>query len=74
MKSFTKKIIECKLVKIEKLYNQSYKQKFFYSLQLEGIDEILILESNERFTQDVTGSKIKYKLNSENEVSDFAFL
>lgn len=72
MKAYTKRILDCKLIKVEKLYNQSEKQKFFYNLQLEGIDDLLLLESSTTLSG-IVGQKIKYKLNSDNEVSDFEF-
>jgi hypothetical protein len=73
-KTHTHKIISCKLVKVEKLYNQSQRQRYYYSLELQGIDEPLIIENEVPITPGLVGHKIKYKLNSENEVSDFEFL
>lgn len=73
-KQITKKILDCKLIKVEKLYNQSEKNKFFYNLELEGIDELLLVESNTPFEPNLKGHKIRYQLNQDNEVSNFDFL
>lgn len=67
------KINDCKLIKVEKLYNQSRPSKFFYFLELEGMEEPLLLETDSQLDTNLAGQKIKYKLNSENEVSDFEF-
>lgn len=74
MKEKAHKILDCKLIKIEKLYNQSTRNKLFYNLILEGIDEPLLIETEYPFEKGLVGHKIKYKLNAENEVSDFEFL
>lgn len=73
MKAKAHKILDCKLIKVEKLYNQSKPSKFFYNLQLEGLDEPLLLETESPIEPGLAGQKIKYKLNAENEVSDFEF-
>ena len=70
MKSYSKKIISCELIKVEKQFNKTEKQKYFYNLELEGIEDLLLVETTNQIT-DVVGKKIKYKLNSENEVSEF---
>lgn len=59
---------------MEKLFNQSAKEKYFYNLELEGIDEPLLLEVEKPLTSDLQGKKIKYKLNSDNEVSEFELI
>jgi hypothetical protein len=74
MKQKSHKITDCKLIKVEKLYNQVRPNKFFYNLILEGIDEPLLIETESQFDIDLTGAKIKYKLNEENEVSEFELL
>jgi hypothetical protein len=74
MKVKAHKILDCKLIKVEKLYNQSSKQRFYYNLTLEGFDEPLLIENENPFQLGLVGHKIKYKLNSENEVSEFEFL
>jgi hypothetical protein len=74
MKSKAHKILDCKLIKVEKLYNNRKPSKFFYNLILEGIDEPLLLETEFGLETNIIGHRIKYKLNSENEVSEFEFL
>ena len=73
-KEITKKIKDCKLVKVEKLYNQAEKQKFYYNLELDGIEELLLIESNTPIPPGISGYKIKYKLSDTNEVSQFQIL
>lgn len=74
MKQKTHKILDCKLIKVEKLYNQTKPHKLFYNLILEDIDEPLLIETEHPLEAGLVGHKIKYKLNAENEVSDFEFL
>jgi hypothetical protein len=74
MKQKTHKILDCKLIKVEKLYNQTKPHKLFYNLILEDIDEPLLVETVLPLEHNVVGHKIKYKLNAENEVSDFEFI
>ena len=74
MKQKTHKILDCKLIKVEKKYNQVKPGKFFYNLLLEDIDEPLLVETEQALPEGLVGLKIKYKLNAENEVSDFEFL
>lgn len=73
-KQVSKKILACELIKVEKLYNQSDKVRYYYNLELEGIDELLLIETTHPIEPGLVGNKIKYKLNAENEVSDFEFL
>ena len=74
MKAKSHLILSCVLIKMEKLFNQSAKEKYFYNLELEGIDEPLLLEVEKPLTSDLQGKKIKYKLNSDNEVSEFELI
>lgn len=74
MKQKTHKILDCKLIKVEKKYNSTKPSKFFYNLHLEDIEEPLLLETEQPLEPRLVGLKIKYKLNAENEVSDFEFL
>lgn len=74
MKNKSHKILDCKLIKVEKLYNQVKPNKLFYNLILEGIDEPLLLETEAPIDTNLAGQKIKYKLNEENEVSEFEFI
>jgi hypothetical protein len=74
MKNKAHKILDCKLIKVEKLFNQTKPNKFFYNLTLEEMNEPLLLETDETIQPGLIGHKIKYKLNEENEVSEFEFL
>ena len=74
MKNKSHNILDCKLIKIEKLYNQTRPSKYFYNLHLEDMDEPLLVETQNPLEPGIIGRKIKYKLNEENEVSEFEFL
>lgn len=74
MKTKSHKILDCKLIKVEKLYNQTKPSKFFYNLILEDIEEPLLVETEHPLETGLVGHKIKYKLNAENEVSEFEFM
>ena len=73
MKSKAHKILDCKLIKVEKLYNQVKPNKLFYNLIIEGMDEPLLIETEEPIQPDLIGQNIKYKLNESNDVSEFEF-
>jgi hypothetical protein len=73
MKGKEHKILDCKLIKVEKLYNQVKPHKLFYNLILEGMDEPLLIETQESIQPGLIGQKIKYNLNQDNEVSQFEF-
>ena len=73
MKQKKHKILECKLIKLEKLYNQRKPHKFFYNLTLEDMEQPLLIETEVQLESNLVGLSIKYKLNAENEVSDFEF-
>lgn len=73
-KQYSKKIIDFKLVKVEKSFNQQRAPKYIYNLQVEGIDDILIIESSKIISDNPVGFKIKYKLNEDNTISDFELL
>lgn len=74
MKGKAHKILDIKLIKVEKLYNQRKPSKFFFNLQLEDIDEPLLIETGTPLDPSLIGMKIKYKLNEENEVSEFELI
>lgn len=74
MKLKAHKIIDCKLIKVEKLYNQSEKNVFYYNLKLEDMDDLLLVETNTPFEPNLIGHKIRYQLSEENEVSKFEIL
>lgn len=75
-KQITKKIDKLELIKVEKLFNNpDIKQIYHYNLYLEGIEDPLILNSNDiQLDTTIAGSKIKYKLSDDNEISDFQIL
>lgn len=73
MKSKSHKILDCKLIKVEKKYNSVKPNKFFYNLHLEDMDEPLLVETEQPLEPRLVGHKIKYKLNADNEVSEFEF-
>jgi hypothetical protein len=73
MKNKEHKILDCKLIKVEKRYNSIKPSRLFYNLILEGIDEPLLIETEKEIEPGLIGQTIKYKLNSENEVSSFEF-
>ena len=73
MRNKEHKILDCKLIKVEKLYNQTKPHKLFYNLILEGIDEPLLIETEQPIEPGLIGHKIKYKLNEDNEVILFEF-
>lgn len=70
----THKILDYKLIKVEKLYNRTQPNKLFYNLFLEDFDEPLLIETEKPLNDGIVGQKIKYKLNADNEVSEFQFL
>jgi len=73
MKNKEHKILDCKLIKVEKRYNSIKPSRLFYNLILEGIDEPLLIETEKEIEPGLVGHTIKYKLNAENEVSSFEF-
>jgi hypothetical protein len=70
----THKILDYKLIKVEKLYNRTQPNKLFYNLYLEDFDDPLLIETEQPLKPGIVGQKIKYKLNADNEVSEFQFL
>lgn len=71
-KSVAKKIERIELIKVQNSYNSGNKRTYFYNIYLEGIDEpLLVNDVKEPIPFDYIGKKIKFKLNSENEVTDF---
>lgn len=72
-KSHSKKITTFELIKVEKRFNGA-RQKYFYNLGLDGIEGFLLLESEEKITDNLVGLKIQYKLNEDNIVVDFDFV
>ena len=71
-KSLSKKIQRVELIKVQNSYNSGDKRTYFYNIYLEGIDEPLLVNNvKEPIPFEYVGKKIKFNLNSENEVSDF---
>jgi hypothetical protein len=72
MKTVTKKIEKVELIKIEKTYNSGKKPTYYYNIYLEGFEFPLMMNTvGETLPNDFAGKKLKYKLNDENEVSEF---
>lgn len=70
-KLITKKIESVKLIKIEKTYNAGSKPTYYYSIQLEEIEDPIIIELKTTLTQDMVGMKLKYRVNTKGEIIDF---
>ena len=54
------------LVRYEKPTNRNIEPKYVYSIQLEGIDEVLVFESVEKINEVLQGKKIKYHYGANN--------
>ena len=70
-KSFTKKILEVKLMKVEKSFRPGVEPKYYYNFLLEDIEEFLVVEYNKLLEPGLVGNKLKYKLNENFEVTEF---
>jgi hypothetical protein len=70
-RAITKKILDVKLIKVEKTFNNHKLPKYFYNLFLEGIEEPIVLELTETIDSSIIGNKIKYYLNENFEISEF---
>lgn len=65
-------IEEISLIKVEKKYNSNEKKSYFYNIKVSGIDELLLLETNQLLDKNIIGSSIEYKLNRESgEIDSF---
>lgn len=72
MKAVTKTIEKVELIKVEKTYNSDRKPTYFYNIYLEGFEHPIVMTlTGETLPNDFVGKKLKYKLNEENEVSEF---
>lgn len=71
MKLKSHKVLDCVLIKVERLYNQATKERFFYNLVVEGMEEPLLVLSDKLISSDIIEKNITYKLNKENEVFEF---
>lgn len=70
-KAITKKILDVKLLKVEKTFNNNLPTKYFYNLTLEGIDEPQVLEVTDTLDNSLIGLNIKYYINENFEISNF---
>ena len=70
-KLITKKILEVKLMKVEKSFRPGFEPKYYYNFLLEGIEEPIIVEVNNVLEPGLVGNKLKYKLNENFEVIEF---
>lgn len=73
-RTFTKKIEKVELIKIEKSFRHGVLPRYFYDFKFEGIDEPLLVITNEPAPAQVVGHKIKYSLNEENIIDNFELL
>jgi hypothetical protein len=73
-KTLSKIVQNITLIKIEKNYNPGATPKYFYSIQLEGIEDELFLETEYMLDKGFKGKKIKYILNEDNLVSNLEIL
>lgn len=65
-------IEEVTLIKVEKSYNFNEKKKYFFNIKVSGIEELLLIESNELLDNGLVGSSIEYKLDKETgSITDF---
>lgn len=74
MKLIKKKILEVKLIKVEKTFNGGAKPKYYYNFILEGIEEPLLVPLENELEPGMVGRKINYNLNQEFEVSNFTIV
>ena len=73
-KTLSKIVENITLIKVEKTYKAGDLPKYFYSIQLEGIEDELLLETNYMLENGFKGKKIKYILNEDNIVSNLQIL
>lgn len=71
MKIKSHKVLDCILIKVEKLFNQSSRERYYYNLVLEGMEEPLLVLNEKFIGSDIIGKNITYKLNKENEIFEF---
>lgn len=73
-KTLSKIVENITLLKVEKTYKPGNLPKYFYSIQLEGIEEELLLETEYMLDNGFKGKKIKYILNEDNVLSNLEIL
>jgi hypothetical protein len=73
--NFNQKINKIELIKVERPVNSNLLVKYFYNIDIEGIDDTLVIETHLQLDSDeFVGSSIKYELDrNTNEVSQFEF-
>lgn len=70
-KLITKKILEVKLMKVEKSFRDGVQPKYYYNFLLEGIEDPVIVEVYNVLEPGMVGHKLQYRLNENFEVSEF---
>lgn len=72
---YEKMIESIELVKVEIPVNRNINKTFYYNIKLEGIDELLLIETPHPIESNrIVGSRIKYEVDENtNEVSQFIF-
>lgn len=73
-KLITKKILEVKLMKVEKSFRADVQPKYYYNFLLEGIDDPLVVEVAQVLEPGMVGNKLKYRLNENFEVLEFEII
>ena len=70
-KLITKKILEVKLMKVEKSFRDGVQPKYYYNFLLEGIEDPVIVEVNDVLEPGMVGHKLSYRLNENFDVLEF---
>jgi hypothetical protein len=73
-KTLSKIVENITLIKVEKTYRPGNLPKYFYSIQLEGIQDELLLETDYMLDKGFKGKKIKYILDEDNMVYNLEIL
>ena len=71
MTPIKKKILEVKLIKVEKSFRAGSVPKYYYNFTLEGFEEPLLIELEKQLEPGLVGNHISYYLNEEFDVSEF---
>jgi transcription initiation factor IIE alpha subunit len=69
--SITKKILDVKLIKVEKSYRNDIIPTYYYYFTLEEIEEPLLVQVNAPIKEVLIGKTITYYINADFEVSEF---
>lgn len=70
-KLITKKILEVKLMKVEKSFREGIQPKYYYNFLLEGIEDPVVVEVNNVLEPGMVGNKLKYRLNENFDILEF---